>query len=176
VSVLDDLLAGNGRALASGRAAPQAGERRPVAAVLACTDERVVPQAIFDQPPGKLYMVRIAGNVISPEVAGSLELGVDRLGCRLIVVLGHTDCTAVRMSRADGWYEGSAFDIARRIRSSTNHLPTGAPLEDQVRANVAGSLRDLRESSRILRELEEKGELALAGAVYEISTGKVSLF
>lgn len=175
MSVLDDLLAGNARALASGRAAPQPQERKPIAAVVACTDERVVPQAIFDQPPGKLYMVRVAGNVMTPEIAGSLELGVDRLGCRLIVVLGHTDCTAVRMSREDGWYEGSAFDIARRIRSATNHLPSGAPVLDLERANVEGSIRDLRDMSRILRGLEIKEKVAIVGAVYEITSGRVLL-
>ena len=175
MTVLDDLFAGNARAMASGKAAPQPAERRPVAAVLACTDERVVPQAIFDQPPGKLYMVRVAGNVMTPEIAGSLELGVDRLGCRLIVVLGHTDCTAVRMSREDGWYEGSAFDIARRIRTSTNPLKSDAPLEDLVRANVEGAIRDLRDMSRILRDLESNGRVAIAGAVYDIATGRVSL-
>jgi len=174
-SILESLLAGNRRAIDSGKAAPQPQERRPIAAVVACTDERVVPQAIFDQPPGKLYMVRIAGNVMTPEIAGSLELGVDRLGCRLIVVLGHTDCTAVRMSREDGWYEGSAFDIARRIRSSTNHLKSDAVLEALVQANVEGAIRDLRDMSRILRDLESNGKVAIAGAVYDIATGKVSL-
>lgn len=175
MSILDDLIAGNARALQSGKAAPQPQERRPIAAVVACTDERIIPQAIFDQPPGKLYMVRVAGNVMTPEVAGSLELGVDRLGCRLILVLGHTDCTAVRMSRADGWYEGSAFDIARRIRTSTNHLKSDAPLEDQVRANVEGAIRDLREMSRILRDLEAAGKVTVVGAVYDIATGQVKV-
>lgn len=175
MTFLDDLIAGNARALASGRAAPQPEERRPMAAVLACTDERVVPQALFDQPPGKLYMVRIAGNVMTPEVAGSLEIGVFRLGCPLIVVLGHTDCTAVRMSRAPGWYEGSAFDIARRIRSATNPLPSNADLADLVRANVLGAIRDLREGNRAIRAREAEGKLALVGAIYEIETGRVSV-
>jgi carbonic anhydrase len=166
---------GNRRALATGKAAPQPGERRPVAAVLACTDERIIPQPIFDQPPGKLYMVRVAGNVMTPEVAGSLELGVLRLGCSLILVMGHTDCTAVRMSRQSGWYEGTGFDIARRIRSATNHLASEAPPDELVRANVEGAIRDLREMSRALRELEAAGKLAIAGAIYDISTGKVSV-
>lgn len=173
--ILEALLAGNRRAIESGKAAPQPAERRPIAAVVACTDERVVPQEIFDQPPGKLYMVRVAGNVMTPEIAGSLELGVVRLGCRLVVVLGHTDCTAVRMSRATGWYEGSAFDIARRIRSATNHLASDAPLDELVRANVEGAIRDLRETSRILRDLELKGELVIVGAVCDIATGKVAM-
>jgi carbonic anhydrase len=174
--IVESLLDGNARALKTGKAAPQAAERKPVAAILACTDERLVQQSIFDQPPGKLYMVRVAGNVMTPEVAGSLELGVDRLGCRLIMVLGHTDCTAVRMSRADGWYEGTAFDIARRIRSATNHLKSDAPTDDLVRANVEGSIRDLRGMSRTLRELESAGQVSIVGAVYDIATGRVSLF
>ena len=173
--IVEALMAGNRRATASGKAAPQAGERKPIAAVLACTDERVVPQAIFDQPPGKLYMVRVAGNVTTREVTGSLELGVDRLGCRLIVVLGHTDCTAVKMSREEGWYEGSAYDIARKIRASTNSLGPGASVEDLVRQNVMGSIRDLREMSSILRDLEESRKIAIVGAVYDIATGRVSL-
>ncbi len=175
MSVLDDLLAGNARALASGRAAPQPQERRPIAAVLACTDERVVPQAIFDQPPGKLYMVRVAGNVMTAEIAGSLEIAVQRLEVPLVIVMGHTDCTAVLMSRASGWYEGSAFDIARRIRGATNHLRSDAPLDDLIEANVRGSIRDLREHSRALRDLETNGKLAIVGAIYDITTGKVAL-
>jgi carbonic anhydrase len=174
--IIEALMAGNARAIASGKAAPQPQERKPIAAVVACTDERVIPQEIFDQPPGKLYMVRVAGNVASPEVAGSLEVGVLRLGVTLIVVLGHTDCTAVRMSRASGWYEGSAFDIARRIRASTNHLKSDASPDELVRANVEGAIRDLRGTSRALRELEAEGKLAIVAAIYDLSTGKVSLF
>ena len=173
--IVKSLLEGNERAIVSGKAAPQAKERAPIAAVLACTDERVVPQAIFDQPPGKIYMVRVAGNIVTREVTGSLELGVDRLGCKVIVVLGHTDCTAVRMSRAEGWYEGSAFDIARKIRAATGPLGPAASVDELVRKNVEGSIHDLREKSEILRSLEEKGQIAILGAVYDITTGRVNL-
>ena len=173
--ILESLLAGNQRAIATGKAAPQPAERRPIAAVVACTDERVVPQAIFDQPPGKLYMVRVAGNVMTPEVAGSLELAVLRLEVRLIVVMGHTDCTAVRMSGATGWYEGASFDIARRIRSSTNALKSDASLDEKVQANVEGAIRDLREMSRSLRDLELGGTLKIVGAIYQTETGRVGL-
>lgn len=174
-SIIEALMAGNARAIATGKAAPQAKERAPIAAVLACTDERVVPQAIFDQPPGKIYMVRVAGNIVTREVTGSLELGVDRLGCKVIVVLGHTDCTAVRMSRADGWYEGSAFDIARKIRAGTNQLGPEATVDELVRQNVLTSISDLREMSSILRDLEEHQKLAIVGAVFNIGTGVVEL-
>lgn len=173
--ILKGLMEGNRRALASGRAAPQPGERRPVAAVLTCTDERIIPQPIFDQPPGKLYMVRIAGNVMTPEIAGSLELGVLRLGCSLILVMGHTDCTAVRMASDSKWNEGLAFDIERRVRSATSGLSPNAPLDDLVKANVEGAIRELRMTSRMLAELEAQGKVALAGAIYDISNGKVEV-
>jgi carbonic anhydrase len=89
--------------------------------------------------------------------------------------MGHTDCTAVKMSREEGWYEGLAFPIARRIRHSTHKLGADASLEDLVATNVVGSIRDLRKMSRILRALEKKGEVVFVGAVYEITTGRVKL-
>ena len=172
---LQELLAGNGRALQARRALPQGGERRPTAAVLACTDERVVPQVIFDHPPGKIYTVRMAGNVYTHEVGGSLEIAVLRLGCPLIVVLGHTDCTAVEMARSREKVEGNAYDITRKIRHAVDGLPAGAPLVEAVRANVERTLLELREKSRPLREREASGGLVMAGAIYELETGRVRL-
>ncbi len=172
---LQQLLAGNERALQQGRALPQEGERRPTAAVLACTDERVVPQVLFDHPPGKIYTVRMAGNVYTPEVGGSLEIAVLRLACPLVLVLGHTDCTAVQMARSREKVEGNAYDITRRIRHAVEGLPAGAPLVDAVRANVERTLLELREKSRPLRERESAGSLVLAGAIYELETGRVRL-
>ncbi len=172
---LSDLVEGNLRARRLGRALPQRGERRPTAAVLACTDERVVPQVIFDHAPGKIYTVRMAGNIHSSEVAGSLEIAVVRLGCPLIVVLGHTDCTAVEMARSGERVSGAAYDITRKIGHAVAHLPPGTPLLQAVEANVRATLRDLRERSRVLRERELAGDLELAGAVYDLETGAVRL-
>lgn len=172
---LQQLLEGNARALRAGQALPQAGERRPTAAVLACTDERVVPQVIFDHPPGRIYTVRMAGNVYTHEVGGSLEIAVLRLGCPLIVVLGHTDCTAVEMARSQERVEGNAYDITRKIRHAVDGLPPGASLPDAVKANVERTLLELREKSRPLREREVAGQLVLAGAVCELETGRVRL-
>ena len=171
----DELMSGNARARASGRALPQGGLRRPTAAVLACTDERVVPQVIFDHPPGKIYTVRIAGNVFSPEVAGSLEIAVLRLNCPLILVLGHTDCTAVQMAHSRERVEGRAFDITRLIRTAIQDLQRESPLLKAVEANVAFTIRELRERSPVLRERELAGSLEIAGAVYELESGLVRL-
>jgi carbonic anhydrase len=173
--VIESLLEGNRRAMASGQAAPQSSDRRPVAAVLTCTDERIIPQPIFDQPPGRLYMVRVAGNVMTPEIAGSLELGVLRLGCSVILVLGHTDCTAVKMARDSTWNEGLAFDIERRVRYATSRLNPDAALDELVKANVEGSIRELRVTSRTLADLESNGKVVIAGAIYCVETGKVEM-
>jgi len=172
---LQELMAGNARALRLGRALPPAGERRPTAAVLACTDERIVPQVIFDHSPGRIYTVRMAGNVFTHEVGGSLEIAVLRLGCPLVVVLGHTDCTAVQMARSRERVDGNAYNIIRKIRHAVDHLPPDAPLVEAVRANVERTLLEIREKSRLLREREAAGELALAGAIYELETGRVRL-
>jgi len=172
---LDELMTGNARARASGRALPQGGERRPTAAVLACTDERVVPQVVFDHPPGKIYAVRMAGNVYSHEVAGSLEIAVLRLHCPLILVLGHTDCTAVQMAHSRERVEGSAHDITRRIRTAIQDLPREAPLVQAVEATVAFTIRELRERCHVLRERELAGTLEIAGAVYDLESGVVRL-
>lgn len=169
----EELLAGNARALKSGRAAPQPEERRPLAAVLACTDERVVPQVVFDQPPGRIYMVRMAGNVYTPEVAGSLEIAVLRLGCPLVVVLGHTDCTAVRMAHSRERVDGRSYEITRRIRGALQDVPPDAPLVRAIEANVRNTMRELLERDRCFRERVAAGTLSVAGAVVEIETGRV---
>ncbi|MBI2932773.1 MAG: hypothetical protein HYY16_14085 [Planctomycetes bacterium] len=170
---LQQLMAGNDRALSAGQALPQPGERRPTAAVLACTDERVVPQALFDHPPGKIYSVRMAGNVYTPEVAGSLEIAVERLGCPLVLVLGHTDCTAVHMAMTRERLDGKAYEVARLVRHAIDGLPANTPLVQAVEANVRYVTGQLRERSRPLRERESAGLLEIAGAVYEIETGRV---
>lgn len=167
------LVAGNARAVSSGRARPQPCERRPTAAVLACTDERITPPLIFDEPPGKLYTVRMAGNVFTPEVAGSLEIAVERLKCPLIVVLGHTDCTAVHIARSRQKCAGRTYEVTRRIRVALEKVPPEAPLTAAVEANVRHTIHELRERWRELSDREKKGTLEIAGAIYEIETGRV---
>src|SRR5258706_11428441 len=98
--ILSRLSSGNLRARQAGKAAPRRKDRSLSVAILTCADERVVPEALFDQPPGTFYSVRIAGNIYSPEAAGSLEVAVVRHGCPLVLVLGHTGCSAGRMALA----------------------------------------------------------------------------
>ena len=171
--VLSRLATGNLKARQSGRAVQRRKDRVLNVALLTCADERVVPEVLFDQPPGTFYTVRIAGNVYSPEAAGSLEVAVVRHRCPLVLVLGHSGCSAVMLARAKDRSEGALYELTRRIRPAVDALLPGATLDEAVEANVRHTVRELRERCRGLREREERGELQIAGAVYDLESGAV---
>jgi carbonic anhydrase len=171
--ILSRLSAGNLKARQSGKAVSRRKERVLSIAILTCADERIVPEVLFDQPPGTFYTVRLAGNVYSPEAAGSLEVAVLRHRCPLVLVLGHTGCSAVRLAHSKDRSEGSLYELTRRIRPALASLSPDATLEQAVEANVLHTVRELRERCRPLREREERGELRIAGAVYDLETGGV---
>jgi carbonic anhydrase len=171
--ILSRLSAGNLKARQAGKAVPRRKDRILSVALLTCADERVVPEEIFDQPPGTFYAVRIAGNIFTPEAAGSLEVAVVRHRCPLVLVLGHSGCSAVRLAHSKDRSEGSLYELTRRIKPVVEALPAGATLDQAVESNVRNTVRELRERCRGLREREERGELRIAGAVYELETGAV---
>jgi carbonic anhydrase len=171
--ILSRLAAGNLKARQSGKAAVRRKDRTLSVALLTCADERIVPELVFDQPPGTFYTVRIAGNVYSPETAGSLEVAVVRHRCPLVLVLGHSGCSAVHLARTHDRAEGSLYELSRRIRPALDSLPADATFDQAVEANVLHTVRELRERCRGLREREERGEVAIAGAVYDLETGAV---
>ena len=171
--ILSTLAAGNLKARQSGKAAVRRKDRVLSVALLTCADERIVPEVLFNQPPGTFYTVRVAGNVYSPEAAGSLEVAVVRHRCPLVLVLGHSGCSAVTLAHAHDRAEGSLYELTRRIRPALASLPDGATLDQAVEANVLHAVRELRERCRSLREREERGELQIAGAVYDLDTGAV---
>src|SRR6185503_15607820 len=121
--ILSRLAAGNLKARQAGKAAVRRKDRVLSVALLTCADERIVPELLFDQPPGTFYTVRIAGNVYSPEAAGSLEVAVVRHRCPLVLVLGHTGCSAVHLARTNDRAEGSLYELSRRIRRVVDSLP-----------------------------------------------------
>ena len=143
-----------------GRTAPP-GIRCPAAAILTCVDERVVPELIFDCGAGTLYTVRLAGHVVTPEVVASLEISLE-LGCPLVLVLGHTDCSAVRLERE---HRGSPFAILQLVRWAIRSLPWGATLEDAIEENVRHAVSELRDRLRVRVE----------GGIYGLATGRVRL-
>ena len=142
---------------------PQGGEgaRRPRAALLTCVDERVVPETIFGCRPGSLYTVRLAGHVVTPEVLSSLEIAIG-LGCRLVFVLGHTDCGAVRLEREQ---RGEHFTIVQHIRRATWALPLNAGLEEAIEANVRHAMAELRSHLRA----------RIQGGIFNVTSGELTL-
>lgn len=153
----------------------------PFAAILSCADSRVAPELAFDQGPGQLFVVRLAGNVVTTEVLASLEFGAGILGTRLIVVLGHTNCGAVQAtisSLRDGTEQPGHLTalveaLAPGIEPVLGEL--GDVETNAVLANVAHAVGRLRTAPPVLADLVAQGGLGVIGGVYDLATGRVEL-
>lgn len=165
------------------RLAEMAAGQAPFAAVLGCSDSRVPVEVVFGQGAGRLFVVRVAGNVVAPTQLGSLEFAVRRLGVRLVVVLGHSTCGAVaatlegRASREPDYLRALTSRIARAIAPVLDE-PGGTAeerLDRAVRLNVEASRCRLLEDSGELGRLHGAGRLRVASAVYDVATGAVEL-
>lgn len=154
--------------------------QQPYATILGCSDSRVPPELIFDANFGELFIVRVAGNVVSPEVMGSLQYAGQHLHTPLFLVLGHEGCGAVKAALDSKLYDvqhGSRIQIlVDNIVPGLRDLDASAADEDRlaqaVEANVRWSMRQLQDSLEESRALEE-GRARLVGAVYEIASGRV---
>ena len=192
-AVLARLMAGNerfvkGELLQPGRKPedflPLAEGQAPLAIVVGCADSRVAPEIVFDQGKGDLFVVRIAGNVVSgsgPFIKGSVEFAVAELGARLIMVLGHEACGAVKAAiahiDANDTLPGAIRDLVEVIRPAAASVrgKPGNKLENAIEANVRMGVERLKSLEPILAGLVKKGEVKVVGAVYELRTGKVKL-
>jgi carbonic anhydrase len=156
--------------------------QHPYATVLGCADSRVPPELIFDAELGELFVIRVAGNVVSPDVSGSLQYAGLHLKTQLFVVLGHEGCGAVQAALAtkiQGAYERSRIqllldDILPGLAEVDAQLPPQPMLERAVEANVRWSMRQILETPEGQQRMAE-GHMKLVGAVYEIATGRVRL-
>ncbi len=185
---LDLLRAGNARFVAGTpqhepygpRIAALAAGQHPFAIVLGCSDSRVPVETIFDQVPGKVFVVRVAGNFVNDDNLGSIEYAVDVLKARLVVVLGHSNCGAVSAALAfvrDGTVQRSRIQgiveaVAPAVRA-TRDLP-GDWLINAVERNVALNVQALIRGSPIIAELVEAGEVEVIGGIYNVGTGVVA--
>lgn len=142
----------------------------PFAAIVTCSDSRVVPEHLFMLGLGDVFTVRVAGNVMADAVRASCVYAAEHLGVPLIMVLGHTKCGAVQAT-LEGGAEGSVAVLTDRIKRAVGDErdPVRAS-EANVRAAVAELLSD-----PVLSELVDKGELAVVGALYRLETGAVDL-
>jgi carbonic anhydrase len=154
--------------------------QQPYATIIGCSDSRVPPELLFDAGFGELFIVRVAGNVISPEVMGTLQYAAVHLYTPLFVVLGHEGCGAVQAALA-AKFEGARERrrialLLKRIVPGLESLRPGrsadAQMKAAVEANVRWSIRQLRETPEGKARMAE-GILKLVGAVYELKTGRV---
>jgi carbonic anhydrase len=188
-AALNLLIEGNARYVANaprerdfsaGRASRALGQA-PFAAILGCADSRVAPELAFDQGPGDLFVVRVAGNFVTDEGLASLEFSATVLGTKLILVLGHTGCGAVNATvtalQEGNTLPGHIADLVRTMKPGIEPvLSQSGDLESSaVTANVRHNVDRLRHAAPILADLADRDELRVAGGVYDLATGKVEL-
>jgi carbonic anhydrase len=168
------------RDFSAGRANTALGQA-PFAAILGCADSRVAPELAFDQNPGDLFVVRVAGNFVTPDGLGSLEFGAAVLGVKVIMVLGHTSCGAVNATVAalkkGNTLPGHIAGLVRAMKPGIEPvMKSGSDLEQRaVVANVRYNVEQLRKAKPILIDMVAKRQLQVVGGVYDLATGKVSL-
>lgn len=157
-------------------------KQHPFAAILSCSDSRTATELIFDQGLGDLFSVRLAGNIASRKAIGSLEYSCIYLGSKLIVVLGHSSCGAIKAA-CDGYSGGHIGEITKMIfpavtaetiitenRSSSNDAFVAHVCE----LNVKTQIDTIWNSSEILRAMLDRGEIGIVGGVYDLKTATVT--
>jgi len=183
-AALQRLQAGNARFVANksepndwtAKVIATASGQYPFAAVLACMDSRAPIEIVFDQGIGDVFGVRVAGNVVNDDELGSLEYAA-KVGVKLVVVLGHTRCGAVK-GALDGVQLGNLTGLLEKIHPAVEAARCTDPHSDQcvdsvAEANVRQSLKEIRERSPDLAHYLDEGKIALVGGVYDVSTGRV---
>lgn len=154
----------------------------PFAAVVSCIDSRIPTEMVFDQGIGDIFNARIAGNFVNADILGSLEFAAKAAGSKAIVVLGHTQCGAVK-GACDHVKMGNLTTTLANLEPALNAVTdvTGERnsknaefVQKVADANVMLTIEKIKTDSDILREMYENGELAIVGAMYEVESGKVS--
>lgn len=135
----------------------------PFAVIITCSDSRVIPTAVFNAGIGDLFVIRSAGNIVDGCTLGSVEYAVEHLGCRLVVVLGHTHCGAIKAT-LEGPHEGPVAYITEEIR---NHISPDADEHTACLQNVENSIR------KLTKGLPARGDVRITGAMYDIEKGTV---
>ena len=147
--------------------------QEPFAAVLSCADSRVPVELIFDQTIGHIFVTRVAGNIAASAVIASLEYGAAVLGTRVIVVLGHANCGAVKASIEAKAVPGQISGLYPYIRHAVDQV--GADLDGAIKANARIQAGLLRQSSPVLAEQIKQNRLKVVAGFYDLASGIVSL-
>jgi carbonic anhydrase len=150
-----------------------AEKQEPFAAVLACADSRVPVEMIFDQTIGEVFVTRVAGNLVTPEIIASLEYAVAVLGVEIILVLGHTNCGAVKAAMTAGAVPGQISALYPPLRRAAEE--SGGDYAKAIAINSRVQAELLRTSSTVIREAIAKAKVKVISGVYDLGTGKVTL-
>ncbi len=158
--------------------------QHPFAVILSCIDSRTSAELIFDQGLGDIFSVRIAGNIINEDILGSMEFGCKVAGSKIIVVLGHSKCGAVK-GACDHVEMGNLTALLTKIRPAVddeqttkeNRNSSNAEFVEKVSTiNVKRTVKSIMERSPILKEMVDKGQIGIVGGTHDISTGEVMFY
>jgi carbonic anhydrase len=180
-AALDELVAGNKR-FTSGKLTAHDQDlailkqhteekQEPFAAVLSCADSRVPVELVFDQSIGHIFVTRVAGNIITPELIGSLEYGAAVLGTKVIVVMGHSNCGAVKATIQGKAVPGQISSLFPHIQPAVDQGGTNLQAATEANAKIQAKL--LAESSTVISEMVKAGTVKVAAAYYDLGTGNV---
>jgi carbonic anhydrase len=155
--------------------------QKPFATILSCMDSRTSAELIFDQGLGDIFSIRIAGNVLNPDILGSMEYATKVIGTKLILVLGHTRCGAV-MGACDQTQLGNLTQLLQKIgpaviKETTTKKNRNSKNSEFVQnvtiLNVEHTIERIRVESPIISQLEKEGVIRIAGGIYDVETGQV---
>ncbi len=158
--------------------------QHPFAVILSCIDSRTSAELIFDQGLGDIFSIRIAGNIINEDILGSMEFGCKVAGSKMIVVLGHTKCGAVK-GACDHVEMGNLTALLTKIRPSVDqetvtkeNRNSNNPVfvENVATINVKRTVKAIMERSPILKEMIESGQIGIVGGTHDITTGEVNFY
>ena len=182
-AAFDELMAGNQRFAANQLTSIEhdltilkehtVDKQEPFAGVLSCADSRVPVELVFDQTIGHIFVTRVAGNIVTPEIIGSLEYGVAVLGIKALLVLGHTSCGAVKAAMKAGPVPGQISVLYKHLRPAVEK--SNGDVNKAIERNAALQAELLRTSSTVISEAVKGGKLQVAAGVYDLGTGKVSM-
>jgi carbonic anhydrase len=148
-------------------------KQEPFAALLSCADSRVPVELIFDQTIGHIFVTRVAGNVVTPEIIASLEYGAAVLGTEVILVMGHANCGAVKATIQGKEVPGQISALFPHIQPAVDQA--GPNLEATTKANAKIQAALLRESSTVISAMVKEGKVKVVAGYYDVGTGAVTI-
>jgi len=148
-------------------------KQEPFAAVLSCADSRVPVELVFDQSIGHVFVTRVAGNVITPELIGSLEYGAAVLGTKVILVMGHSNCGAVKATIQGKEVPGQISSLFPHIQPAVDQA--GSDLVAAIKANAKNQAELLRKSSTVISGMVKAGTVKVVAGYYDVGNGSVTL-